>query len=202
MIVVEWKLTTHGFLCQEPWLDVSPYPSGFTCRPGCNDIKWYNLICFDKKNNTESLWNIQTRIAVTSNVQLIKRQCHKLCPSTSVSRKAHPGLSNMYNNGPGKNREVIDFVYLRQSEHPRPKQQTGNKSQRSGFNLARPQFSTRWVCSYDKGQDINSHGIKTYQLIVNSIKTTSMEDVSTRVLEKIMRIFKNVKPKNDLRFRS
>ena len=29
-----------------------------------------------------------------------------------------------------------------------------------------PQFSTRWVDSYDKSQDINSHGKKTYQLIL------------------------------------
>ena len=35
--------------------------------------------------------------------------------------------------------------------------------------------------------------------LIESIKTTSMEDVSTKVLEK-KRIFKKVKPKNDLMY--
>ena len=39
-----------------------------------------------------------------------------------------------------------------------------------------------------------------FPLQIESIKTTSMEDVSTKVLENKLRIFKKVKPKNNLMY--
>ena len=51
-----------------------------------------------------------------------------------------------------------------------------------------------------RSMSIDSWIPEIQNFLIESIKTTAMEDVSTRVLKKKQRIFKKVKPKNDLMY--